>query len=62
MLPIAERHDVPIKEDYFPLLKGRYYTVVEEHYDYVVVRHQGKNLSLPKNFIGLPEKERTQRD
>ena len=51
---------VSVFEDYGPLKSGYLYKIMNEGWDYYVLRCHGKNINIPKKFINFnPETYKT---
>ena len=51
MLQKKDRYEVKALENYGNVKKGEEYLVLDEGYDYLVIRCRGKNLCIPRCLV-----------
>jgi len=51
-------NEVRLAENYGPLTRGVSYPVIKSGYDWILVKHNGKSIMVPRNMIDYkPEEE-----
>lgn len=53
-----ENYRICVCENYYPLIIGQEYEVLQENYDHVIARCKGRPVSVPNHFICSPETKR----
>ena len=50
-------NEVRLVENYGPLTRGVSYSVIKSGYDWILVKHNGKSIMVPRNMIDYKSDE-----